>query len=134
MIPIFVFSSTLLTAFLTDLLRKPIHRFFRHRGGNNISMKFINNHFIVVVTLFIYVTSLFISAAVYHHLEDWHFGDAFYFAVITQFTIGYGDFTPQTSGGKWFSIFFIFFSVANLAGFLIYFLTHNNNNSYIIIK
>ena len=56
------------------------------------------------------ITSLIIlmmGTLVYHHLEGWDYIDALYFSVITLTTVGYGDFSPQTSGGKLFTIFYI---------------------------
>ena len=57
------------------------------------------------------ITSIFIllvGTFVYHHLEGWDYIDSLYFSVITLTTVGYGDFSPQTSGGKVFTIFYIF--------------------------
>ena len=48
-------------------------------------------------------TSLFVLALgtiVYRYLEGWSWVDCLYFSVITLTTIGYGDFTPVTTGGK----------------------------------
>jgi voltage-gated potassium channel len=36
--------------------------------------------------------------------------DSFYFAVVTSTAVGYGDITPQSVGGKIFSIPYMFFS------------------------
>jgi voltage-gated potassium channel len=42
----------------------------------------------------------------YHFLEGWSLFDALYFTVVTLTTIGYGDITPRTEGGKAFTIVF----------------------------
>jgi len=41
-----------------------------------------------------------VQAAIFVWLEGWRFLDAFYFAVVSMATVGYGDFVPQTSLGK----------------------------------
>ena len=41
-----------------------------------------------------FVGYLLAAAAVYSRIEGWFFLDAVYFATVTLFTIGFGDFTP----------------------------------------
>ena len=52
------------------------------------------------------VVIIAIGAVIFHWLEGWDWLDSFYFVVITITTIGYGDFTPQTSLGKVLTIFY----------------------------
>jgi hypothetical protein len=40
-------------------------------------------------------------------LSSYTFGQAYYFAFITATTIGYGDITPRTTGGKWLTVVMI---------------------------
>jgi hypothetical protein len=47
----------------------------------------------------------------YHFIESWDWLDSLYFCVITLATVGYGDFTPQTTPGKLFTIIYIFMGV-----------------------
>jgi voltage-gated potassium channel Kch len=47
-----------------------------------------------------------------HYLEDLSFIDALYFSVVSLTTVGYGDFTPQTTGGKLFVIFYLIIGIA----------------------
>lgn len=54
----------------------------------------------------------------YHHLEGWSYIDSLYFSVITLTTVGYGDFSPQTNGGKIFTIFYIFIGLGMILSFL----------------
>lgn len=54
----------------------------------------------------------------YHFLEGWDYIDALYFSVITLTTVGYGDFSPQTMGGKLFTIFYIFIGLGMILSFL----------------
>ncbi|GGM38817.1 hypothetical protein GCM10012275_07150 [Longimycelium tulufanense] len=46
------------------------------------------------------------GTAFYTQAEHWSVLDALYFCVMTLTTVGYGDFTPVTSGGKIFAILF----------------------------
>lgn len=69
---------------------------------------------LLVTTLFI----LAIGTVVYHYLEGWDFVDAMYFSVITLTTIGYGDFSPQTTGGKVFTVFYILIGIGIILSFI----------------
>lgn len=51
------------------------------------------------------------EAAVFTHLEDWRFLDAFYFSVVSMATVGYGDFVPTTALGKIASLAFLLVGV-----------------------
>ncbi|GAB7357719.1 hypothetical protein MBLNU459_g0381t1 [Dothideomycetes sp. NU459] len=51
-----------------------------------------------------YLGYLLAAAEVYSYIEGWNFLDAVYFVNVTLFTIGFGDFTPQTHLGR--SLFF----------------------------
>lgn len=76
------------------------------------------------------ITSLFIlliGTFVYRHLEGWSYLDSLYFSVITLTTVGYGDFSPQTSGGKLFTIFYIFIGLGMIISFLHTVFDHFNN-------
>lgn len=63
----------------------------------------------------------------YHHLEGWDYIDSLYFSVITLTTVGYGDFSPQTQGGKVFTIFYIFIGLGMILSFLHTVFEHFNN-------
>jgi voltage-gated potassium channel Kch len=58
------------------------------------------------------------GSATYHYLEDWSWVDAVYFSVVTLTTVGFGDFAPQTDGGKIFTIFYIIIGI----GIMLYFI------------
>ena len=40
----------------------------------------------------------------FHTLEGWGWIDSFYTTVVTLFTVGYGDFVPETTAGKLFAM------------------------------
>ncbi len=61
---------------------------------------------------------LIIGTLSYHYLEGWNYVDSLYFSVITLTTVGYGDFSPQTTGGKLFTIFYIFIGLGMILSFL----------------
>lgn len=59
-----------------------------------------------------------IGSVAYHFLEGWTWIDSLYFSVITLTTIGYGDFTPVTDGGKIFTIIYIIVGVGIILNFI----------------
>ena len=64
------------------------------------------------------IVILFGGAAIYSYLEGWRYLDSLYFSAITLTTIGYGDFSPQTDGGKIFTIIYIGFGVGLILAFI----------------
>jgi len=63
-------------------------------------------------------TTLSIGTVVYHMIEGWSWIDSFYFSIITLTTIGYGDFSPQTDGGKIFTVFYIIVGIGIILSFI----------------
>lgn len=61
---------------------------------------------------------LIIGTIVYHEVEGWSWLDSLYFSVITLTTIGFGDFAPETSVGKIFTIFYIVIGLGMILGFI----------------
>lgn len=61
---------------------------------------------------------LAIGTISYHYIEGWTWIDALYFSIITLTTIGYGDFSPQTTAGKLFTIGYIVIGVGMILGFI----------------
>lgn len=61
---------------------------------------------------------LALGSVVYHFLEGWSWLDSIYFSIITLTTIGYGDFSPQTNGGKLFTIFYILIGIGIILSFI----------------
>ncbi len=51
------------------------------------------------------ILTLLVGGSVgFHLLEGWDWLDSLYTTVVTLFTVGYGDFTPETSAGKIFAM------------------------------
>ena len=71
-----------------------------------------------------------VGTVVYHYLEGWSWIDALYFSVITLSTIGYGDFSPATDGGKLFTIFYILIGIGIILSFINTVYHHYNNTRY----
>lgn len=55
----------------------------------------------------------------YARVEGWGVLDSLYFSVITLTTVGYGDFSPQTTAGKIFTIVYILVGLGLISGFIL---------------
>jgi len=62
---------------------------------------------LTILTIFFIYSGLFFQ--VEHQLNSKvnNFGDAFYFSVVSLTTVGFGDITPLSEGGKWVTVFMI---------------------------
>lgn len=56
-------------------------------------------------------TIILLGAGVYSVVEGWSFVDSVYFATVTLATVGYGDFAPQTTFGRLFTVGFILIGI-----------------------
>lgn len=61
--------------------------------------------------LIILLTIFIIGTIGFHLIEGWSLIDSFYTTIATLSTVGYGDFSPETTAGKFFTIFVIIFGV-----------------------
>ena len=57
------------------------------------------------------IVFIILGTYAYHQAEGWNYLNSLYFVVITITTIGQGDFVPQTTAGKIFTMFFSFFGI-----------------------
>jgi voltage-gated potassium channel len=64
------------------------------------------------------VLTLAAGTVFYWEVEEWSLLDSFYFSAITLATVGYGDFTPTTPGGKLFTVFYVFAGVGIILAFV----------------
>ena len=61
---------------------------------------------------------LVVGTIFYNQIEGWQILDSLYFSVVTLTTVGYGDFTPETSAGKVFTIFYMLLGLSIFAAFV----------------
>lgn len=53
-----------------------------------------------------------------NRIEGWALVDSFYFSVVSLTTVGYGDFTPQTTLGKIFTAFYVLGGIGVIVAFI----------------
>lgn len=87
-----------------------------YRFGRGIRAGIHDPDFQVLLTLAIAI--LGIGTVTYHATEGWGWLDSLYFSVTTLTTIGFGDFSPHTTGGKMFTIVYILVGIGILLGFI----------------
>jgi len=80
---------------------------------------------LVFVIILVAIGSVFFS-----NVEHWSWFNSLYFSVVTLTTVGFGDFTPHTTAGKVFTIFYIIFGVGIIFG-LINIIAKHARKSYI---
>lgn len=78
-----------------------------------------------------YLCSLLLAASLFTYLENHTFIDSLYWACVTSLTIGYGDFSPVTTGGKItaviFGHFWIFLIIPSIISLIITNLIQDKN-------
>lgn len=65
----------------------------------------------IKISLIILLTIFIIGTIGFHFIEGWSILDSFYVCIATLSTVGYGDFAPETTVGKIFTVFVIIFGV-----------------------
>jgi voltage-gated potassium channel len=65
----------------------------------------------IKIALIILLTIIIIGTVGFHLIEGWSFVDSFYVCMATLSTVGYGDFAPETTTGKFFTVAVIIFGV-----------------------
>jgi len=74
-----------------------------------LKRKMVKMVFNIMITILLFVVTLFVGAWIIAKCENWKYDDALYFSLVTLTTIGYGDFSPVTEKGRLFTCFFILF-------------------------
>ena len=92
----------------------------RGRLNEFVARLFLNSRFDVLLILVLITLS--VGTVFYSKVEGWSVLDSLYFSVITLSTVGYGDLSPVTSFGEFFTIFYIIAGIGILLG-LINFIT-----------
>jgi voltage-gated potassium channel len=91
-----------------------IFRFLRFTADPDFFFGNLTWQVLKVVRLFLTIFMIFfISSGLFFHVENGinagvkTFGDAFYFTVVALTTVGFGDITPMSEGGRWVTVFMI---------------------------
>jgi voltage-gated potassium channel len=92
-----------------------IFRFLRFTADPDFFFGSLNPQVLKVVRLFLTIFIIFfISSGLFYHVESGinpgvtTFGDAFYFTVVALTTVGFGDITPMSEGGRWVTVLMVF--------------------------
>jgi voltage-gated potassium channel len=92
-----------------------IFRFLRFTADPDFFFGSLNPQVLKVVRLFLTIFMIFfISSGLFYHVEKGvntgvnTFGDAFYFTVVALTTVGFGDITPMSEGGRWVTVLMVF--------------------------
>lgn len=75
---------------------------------------YYNNIYSTVLVMTWLLIFWLLGALVYWATEGWSYFEAFYFVSIVLATVGYGDFTPNTRGGRSFFIIWVFFAIPTM--------------------
>lgn len=91
-----------------------IFRFLRFTVDPDFFFGSLTMQVLKVVRLFFTIFMIFfISSGLFFYVENGvnaavkNFGNAFYFTVVALTTVGFGDITPVTEGGKWVTVLMI---------------------------
>lgn len=91
-----------------------IFRFLRFTADPDFFFGILTMHVLKVVRLFLTIFMIFfISSGLFFFVESGvnsgvrTFGDAFYFTVVALTTVGFGDITPMSEGGRWVTVVMI---------------------------
>ena len=64
------------------------------------------------------VTLITISTIFFHHIEGWTYFESYYYTIVTIATVGYGDFVPTTSVGRFGATILIILGIGLFSAFV----------------
>ncbi|MBP9820716.1 two pore domain potassium channel family protein [Candidatus Saccharibacteria bacterium] len=64
------------------------------------------------------VTLITISTIFFHHVEGWSYFDSYYYTIVTIATVGYGDFVPTTTIGRFAATILIILGIGLFSAFV----------------
>ncbi len=64
------------------------------------------------------VTLITISTIFFHHVEGWSYFESYYYTIVTIATVGYGDFVPTTTLGRFAATILILLGIGLFSAFV----------------
>ncbi|KAI5461938.1 hypothetical protein BGZ63DRAFT_354217 [Mariannaea sp. PMI_226] len=83
-------------------------------GHYEKNMILSSTHRTLMLQTILFHSYLLIGARIFSQLENWNFLDAIYWADVTFFTIGFGDYAPETTLGRALLIPYAIFGIISL--------------------
>jgi voltage-gated potassium channel len=113
-ISLFIPDTAVSLGFIRIIRVLRVFRFLRFTADPIFFFGIISTRLLKVLRLlFTILLIFFISSGLFWFAENarnaqvQNFGDAFYFSVVTLTTVGFGDITPVSAGGRWVTVLMI---------------------------
>jgi potassium channel subfamily K len=99
----------------SEILKHEIARLHR-RASHNAAMSQL---FDLLWSAGVLILFWVVGAIIFHYMEGWSMGDAFYFNYVFFLTIGFGDFSPGTPVGKTVFVIWALMAVPIMTNFVV---------------
>lgn len=99
----------------SDILKQEIARLHR-RASHNAAMSQL---FDLLWSAGVLILFWVVGAIIFHYMEGWSMGDAFYFNYVFFLTMGFGDFSPGTPVGKTVFVIWALMAVPIMTNFVV---------------